>query len=266
MPPESTLRRITRVSAGKPSLFWDYIATEHIVSIIINHVEYARLSCTPANLGDLGLGFLWSEGLIDRFTDVPVPEIDDVLGTVSFCLPSIPKCYLTKRSRQRVVLPGCGSVHQGVSVPPPFTLDPDGPPLYQISWEDISRVSSELVQSNDMFRQTGGTHAAGLLKGGSLIVLREDIGRHNAVDKIGGYILSQRIDTSQAALIVTGRMSSDTVLKAARFGIPVISSRGAPTSMAVALALGLNMTLIGFSRALRMNIYTSPERILTLDP
>ncbi|MFO8008028.1 MAG: formate dehydrogenase accessory sulfurtransferase FdhD, partial [Candidatus Brocadiia bacterium] len=127
--------------------------------------------------------------------------------------------------------------------------------------EHILCVLRRLRVMAPVFQMTGATHQAAFTNGPNVLHFEEDIGRHNAVDKVLGRCLMQRTDTRSGALLVTGRVNGEMVLKALRQGVPVVAGRGAATARAVDLARERRLTLVGFARGDRMNIYSAPERI-----
>jgi len=205
---------------------------------------------------------LWAAGVLgasSMLSGLPEPDADVELGVVSFQIPGLKAVPLPRR----IVTSGCGGAvlpWAGVDgCPTTSALGSGHAALFTTS--DLATASSDLLRANKLFAETGGAHAAGAWIRGSPMVVREDIGRHNAVDKVGGYLVRNKTDGSASMLAVTGRVSSDLILKAAVFRFPVVVSRGAPTDLAVRIAGELEMTLVGFCRGQRMNIYTVPERI-----
>ena len=124
----------------------------------------------------------------------------------------------------------------------------------------------DLERASALFRETGGVHAAALTDGRSLVAFAEDIGRHNAVDKVIGRCLRAGVPLGSLAALSTGRVSANVLAKAARVGVPVVASHGAVTSRAIDLALAAGVTVVGFARGQRMNVYTSPWRLGLPDP
>lgn len=115
---------------------------------------------------------------------------------------------------------------------------------------------------SSVYKETGGVHSAALWDGRKIEAFCEDIGRHNAIDKIFGYCIMNNISVTDKIILTSGRISSDVLIKISRRGMPVIISRNAPTSLAVEMAYFLGITLVGFVRGQRMNVYTYPERVV----
>jgi FdhD protein len=132
----------------------------------------------------------------------------------------------------------------------------------KVSSKDITDISKEFINMSSSYKETGGVHSAALWDGRKIEIFCEDIGRHNAIDKIFGYCLMNNIPVADKVILTSGRISSDVLIKISRRGVPVIISRNAPTSLAVEMAYFLGITLIGFVRGQRMNIYTYPDRVI----
>ena len=220
------------------------------LTIRINGQEAGTVLCTPEKLNYLTAGFLYLEGIIETLSDVLMVHMENGVADV--------------RLHKQITLPerkirtsGCGG---GVT----FQLDTDISPVAserRLRPEQVSDLMKLLYAYCEAYRDTGGIHTSALSDGEQLLVVSEDLGRHNTLDKIAGECLFREIDTSDGALVTTGRISSEMLFKAARMGIPILISRTAPTSLAVDLARQLNITLIGYARARRFNVYAHRERI-----
>jgi len=227
------------------------VAVEHPLTVSVGDVEVATLLCSPSHVEDLVVGFLFSEGFIGGLGDVIALHHDPDAGRVVVELRgSLPPA-------RRVVTSGCGA--RG-------TLRAEGLPRrveaeLEVEVSELVEAMTELNRSGRLFEATGAVHSAGLARGGRVLVVREDVGRHNAVDKVVGAALRSGLGPGGLVVLASGRLSSEMVLKAARFGAPVVASRAAPTDLAVELAERLGITLVGFLRGLRMNLYANPERI-----
>ncbi|MBM3167588.1 MAG: formate dehydrogenase accessory sulfurtransferase FdhD, partial [Chloroflexi bacterium] len=160
-------------------------------------------------------------------------------------------------------LSGCGSTGSAATA---AQLATDLPPLQsdlRLRQEMLLGLAQTMVAAQGVHKQTGGVHAAALFAStGELLVLREDIGRHNAVDKVLGYALLRHLPLDDKVLLTTGRASHEMVVKAVRLGLPVVASVSSPTSLAVQIASRLNCTLIGYLRGQRMVLYTHWWRVL----
>ena len=221
---------------------------------------------TPGGEDELAAGFLITEGLcdpadIDRF-DIGDPETDarpDDTITVHLRRRFDPDLV---RERQTVATASCGicgtaSVDDIVRRCAPL---PDGPRVDPVA---LFGLTTSLRAAQETFDSTGGLHASGLFDpSGRLLRVREDVGRHNALDKlVGAAVLARSLPLHDTLLLVSGRVSFELVQKAAMAGIPVIAAVGAPTDLAVDTAACLGVTLVGFLRGERCNVYTRPERL-----
>ncbi len=266
--------RVTAVSAGVRTERPDTIATEEPMEIRVEGVGQPAVSVavtmrTPGGDFELAAGFLYTEGLIAERGDVArvsycedlAPEEQhynvvtvelarafdaDVLARRTFYANS--SCGICGKATLDDVEVHCAPLSSGPIVPA----------------EVISSLPGSLRSAQTVFDRTGGLHAAGLFTTqGELLALREDVGRHNAVDKIvGESLLAGELPLSERVLQVSGRVSFEIVQKAARAGIPIVSAVSAPSSLAVDAAERLGMTVVGFVRDERFNVYSHPERVL----
>jgi FdhD protein len=264
--------RALSVDAGVTVERPDVLAAEEPMEIRVegDHQEAVSVAVTmrtPGNDFELAVGFLYTEGLISARDEVRRVSYCEDLGpeeqhynvvTVELARSFDPAVV----QRNFYASSSCGicgkatlddvEVHCAPILPGP-----------EVKGEAITAMPEALRKAQRVFEQTGGLHAAGLFApGGKLLALREDVGRHNAVDKIVGQgLLAGDLPLSQRVLQVSGRIGFEIVQKAARAGIPVITAVGAPSSLAVEAAERMGMTLVGFVRDQRFNVYTHPERI-----
>jgi len=263
---------ITLEGAGRRTEAADPVAVEHPLTVFLDGRELATLLCTPDHLDDLVLGFLFGQGLIAGPEDVVGLHLEAAAGRAEVRLAR-PVSLADRLYARRVITTGCGAAGsefysaldalQVRALPGPGNETPV--PAAAV-W-----AAARLLQTNSpLFRGTGGVHTAMLARSdGTPLVTRDDIGRHNAVDKVIGHLLRTGEGTSDAPsqsptpgfLMITGRVSSDIVLKAARGFIPVVASRSAPTSLAIELARRLDLTVVGFVRGRRMNLYSGGWRV-----
>jgi FdhD protein len=135
----------------------------------------------------------------------------------------------------------------------------------QVPPEAIGRLVEELFNAQSLYRETGGVHTSALSNGMEIVIVAEDIGRHNTLDKIAGLCLMKKIQPGTRILITTGRISSEMLQKAARMNVPILISRTSPSSLSIEMAERYGITLIGYARKHRFNVYTQPERVHLTD-
>lgn len=263
--------QVKRWQEGTQELSEEYLTVEEPCEIRLAGRSLAVIMRTPGHDQELALGFLFTEGIIQEPDDVldirtaydneglPLPNVVEITLRAE-CMEN-----LAERTFQRnfSVSSSCGlcgknSIADVFCISEPLPVDD-----MRISASCLYDLPALLRKAQAVFTHTGGLHAAGLFSmQGKLILLREDVGRHNAVDKLIGYGLLQRtLPYSRSILLVSGRTSFEIIQKAVRARIPCIAAISAPSSLAVELAEQSGMTLIGFLRAHTMNIYTHPERI-----
>ena len=248
--------RVTR--EGKKDIE-DIVTQELPLTIILNHRELVTLLCSPAELEFLAIGFLFSEGLIKSKEEIKKIIIDDQKG-IARVETEEGKEPANEFLFKRLITSGCG---RGAS----FYSDADVQGLVKIKSQiGISAVGifalvKEFQHRSQIYRATGGVHSAALCDTRSILLFSEDIGRHNAIDKIFGECLLRDISTNDRIIITSGRISSEILLKVAKRDIPILISKSAPTNLGVKLAKDLGVTVIGFVRGERMNVYTHGWRV-----
>jgi len=244
----------------------DHVAEERPLHIFLNRIHYATILCYPKSLRELTVGHLLSEGVLKSSTEIREISLEK-RGKCQVELKSgvdLQKRIKSSQSFGRLIPTTCGSSDYW---PLAKLIDRIGLNKLQLDFRVRTQVISEstkrLNNVAEVFRRTGGVHVAALCAAdGSLITCAEDVGRHNAVDKVIGFHALRRGDFSQCFLASSGRLSGDIVLKAARMRIPVVSSLAAAIDSGVEVARQAGVTLIGFVRGQRMNIYTFPKRIV----
>jgi FdhD protein len=233
----------------------DVVAVEEPLEIRVDGSPLTVTMRTPGDDGELALGFLYGEGLIDGPREVGLTEdfaanIVEVQGPLSRD-PGQRRFYTTS---------SCGVCGKGAleEVAVHSAPLPDGPAIARSLLADLP---NRLVQP--AFERTGGVHATGLFTpDGRLLLAREDVGRHNAMDKvIGRALLDGLVPLGERILCVSGRLSFELVQKAAVAGAPILVGVGAPSSLAISLADDRGLTLCGFARRGNVNVYTRPERV-----
>lgn len=255
-------RTITRYSKGNIEKIEDDIVTEHPITIKLNQKEFATLVCTPEYIEDMVIGFLTSEGVIRNYEDIDDLWIQVNEGFAHVTTNYVNEFYETFHSK-RYITSCCGKSRQG------FVFFNDVRMAHyfkdtniQLSYEDCFRLMDEMQQSSTMFQETGGVHNAALCKKDGIIISRVDIGRHNALDKIYGYCLRNKISLKDKVIVFSGRISSEILTKVAKIGCEIVLSKSAPTQLALELAEELGITTVGFIRNGSLNVYTRSDRIV----
>jgi len=233
----------------------DLVILEYPFTIFIDDEEIITLLCTPKSLKELAIGFLYSEGFIDNLDVIEKIYIDEDKGRAYVDL-KFRKVLNEKLQGKRTITSGCGKGTVFYNVLDSFKSKKVENKL-TITIENVVQLTKEFNNKSDLFLSTGGVHSCALCDINNIIYFEEDIGRHNALDKILGRAFIDEIDLSDKIVVTSGRISSEMLIKSAKRGIPAIVSRSAPTSLAIDMARELNIILIGFARGQKMNIYTS---------
>ncbi|MEK7354629.1 MAG: formate dehydrogenase accessory sulfurtransferase FdhD [Chloroflexota bacterium] len=251
---------ILKVTEESSSKVDDVVATESPLTIILNNQELVTLLCSPKDLNYLAVGFLASEGLLDKKEDIKQVTVDEVRGVVR--VETVDDRTLANELLfKRLITSGCGrgaSFYSAADVQNRTKIESKT----QISADEVSSLVREFQHHSELYRATGGVHSAALCDTRNIMVFNEDIGRHNAVDKIFGECLLKGISTDGKVIVTSGRISSEILLKVARGNIPIIISKSAPTNLGVKMANELGITLVGFARGKRMNVYTNDWRVI----
>jgi FdhD protein len=248
---------IIRINNATKEDTCDSIIEELPLDIFVNHEFYATLMCTPIDVVELAVGFLFSEGVIRAISSIKSIEEKYENRVCIILHGKVTVDYNTSRA----ITSGCGngSIHV-ISLEECSIKFIDSNCKFSIV--EILRLMSEFNSKSELFKQTGGAHSSCLCSENSILLFSEDIGRHNALDKVIGKALMKNIDFNDKIVMTTGRISSDIVVKVAKAGLQIIVSHSAPTSLALSIAKTANITIIGFARANRMNIYCSDHRLI----
>lgn len=233
----------------------DIVILEYPFTIFLNDEEVITLLCSPSSLENLAIGFLYSEGFIGSLSDIKDMRIDGDKGIAYVYLNDVSK-FSEKFRNKRTITSGCGKGTVFYNVLDSFKSKKIEKQL-PIQIDHIKELVREFNRKSELFVNTGGVHSCALCSIDGIIIFEEDIGRHNALDKVFGKALIDDIDTTDKIVLTSGRISSEILIKVAKREIPVIVSRSAPTSLSVEMANKLNITLIGFARGQKMNIYSN---------
>jgi FdhD protein len=258
---KTKIQKIIKISKGEVQSVEDEVVEESSLSIYLNNKKLVTLMNTPSDQKYLALGFLFSEGWVKEKGDLKKILFDSRKNEVKVFTKKtikVPEDF----SESSILTSGCG---KGKSFQKLNDVDPLADIMinleFTITLDQIEKLIKEFEQKSYVFRSTGGTHSAALADKERILLFKEDIGRHNAVDKVLGEALFRGISIDDKFLILSGRISSDILLKSARGKINLIISRSAPTSLAIELAQKLGITIVGFARGKRLNIYTYPARV-----
>jgi len=223
------------------------VVREQPVTVYVNGERFLTLLCSPFDLEPLVLGYLWMEKVIAGLDEVAALEVSEVDGRAEVTLTR-PVTLPT----ERILTSGCGG---GIT----FRIDPRLFPrvrsTLKVKPEALAARLHDLLRDARHYHASRGIHGAALADADRVLLLAEDVGRHNAVDKLKGLALLRGLPTDDRILLSTGRVSSEMLLKAARMGVPLIASRTSPTEMAVALAEQLGITVAGYVRGDGLNLY-----------
>ncbi|MCM3739159.1 formate dehydrogenase accessory sulfurtransferase FdhD [Oceanobacillus luteolus] len=240
------------------------ITTEFPLTLMLDGHEFATIVCSPSELEDLTIGFLASEGIIRKADEIKELQVDMYTGFAHISLhqPVQPQQF---DHSSRFIGSCCGKSRQfyfksDVRVAKTVTSK------LEIKVSECIMLMEDLLDSSLEFQKTGGVHSAALATSDGLLYTRSDIGRHNALDKVFGSMLRGRISAKEKLVVFSGRISSEVLLKISKMGIGLILSKSAVTDLAVQLANDLGITVIGFTRGDRMNIYTHSHRVVDLHP
>ena len=230
------------------------------LTIILNRRELMTLLCTPVDLKYLAIGFLFSEGWLKSKEELKKITVDDQRGVVRV------ETGEDKRANglpdQQLITSGGGRrafTHDAVNLQDKTKVNSQ----LSVPASRLLALAKRFQHKSHLFRATGGVHSAALYNERGILAFSEDIGRYNAIDKVLGKCILDCIPMAHHVIITSGRVSSEVVLKIARMNVPVLVSRSAPTDRSVKLAADSGITLIGFARGDKMNIYSGGWRIVT---
>jgi FdhD protein len=260
---------VRRYRQGEMTEQTDRVAVEEPLEIRLAGEPFQVLMRLPGWEKELALGFLFTEGIVRELGDIVTLHFCGT-GTDPLLPPNVVDIVLSDAAQARtgrrhleVAYSSCSlcakeAVAEICRKTPPVSsgLSVDCPTL--------TALMERMAASQAVFKETGGTHGVALASpDGRIFILAEDIGRHNAMDKVIGRALLERRDLTRMVALLSGRISFEMALKTVRAGIPILAAVSAPTSMALTLAQEMRLTLAGFVRGSRLNVYTHPERLLT---
>lgn len=252
-----------RYEAGRCEPIEALAVTETPVMLTVNGEDWLVLQCTPLELEALAVGFLFNEGLIrskDEIASVRVCATGDNVDV--WLTHAVEKPAHWQRTS------GCTGGVTSATLAVNSTLVNPSPAIdgARLRPDEITALVVRLFEAQDLYKSAGGVHTSALTDGQRILIVAEDIGRHNTLDKIAGRCLLDEIKPAQRVLVTTGRLSSEMVQKAARIGASVVISRTAPSSLSIEMAEQAGITLIGYARRDRFTVYSHPERVISPTP
>lgn len=247
--------KLTRIKGNKIEEISDLVAKEITFTILLNKKKLVTLNCSPEKYKYLGLGFLYTSGILQKKEDIISLDINEKQGLMNIKIKGV------SLSSEDIIDSNLwiGSYRQleeqkETSLPTDTSL--------KINNNLVYSLISEMQERANFFKLTGGVHSCALVdKQGSIILFSEDISRYNSIDKILGEAFVNNITTEDKIVLTSCRITSGILRKIIIGKLPIVISRAAPTDLAIKLAKRMGITLVGFVREKRMNIYTHPERI-----
>ena len=254
---------VERENVGAVERATDYVAEERPVALHYYRLPYVVMLASPADLEDLGVGFTLSEGIVDAADEIRGVELvrDGDALAVHLNITGERLSRILQRQRNLTGRTGCGlcgveSVEEAIRHPAPVR---EG---VRVTSAELHAELAKLHTQQPLNLRTGSVHAAAwALPGKGIQLVREDVGRHNALDKVIGALVRSKTDLSAGYLIITSRASYEMVQKAATVGISLVVAVSAPTALAIDLAGETGLTLVGFARADRHVVYSHPQRL-----
>jgi len=242
----------------------DCVAEEVPVALIVNGAPHVVMMASPCDLADFALGFMLSEAIVASADEVEILGVSalDNGYEVSLRIPEVRREKLADRRRNLVGRSGCG-LCGSETIAEAMRPSPHVPAGLPIEATALHRALHALRQRQPINAVTGATHAAGWADAsGRLLLVREDVGRHNALDKLIGAMSQQRLDSARGFAVITSRASYEMVLKAATIGMPLLAAISAPTALAVRMAEEAGLSLIGFARNNNHVVYACGARLI----
>jgi FdhD protein len=238
------------------------VIQEAQICLYVNGMELATFMCSPMAPADLAIGFLRSERLIDSLADIRTWRVAENGECVDVWLskPFEPPT-------RRVITAGCGG---GVTFDDLAQTRAPLDDALQVTSRQITTWMKQMHQRAELYNAVRGVHTSALCdpagEPGSDMLIAQDLGRHNTIDRLWGIAMQRNLDTRGKVLVASGRISSEMLSKAARMGVPVVVSRTSPTSLSVRLGAAWNITVIGYCRGEQFRVYTVPERVQPAAP
>lgn len=242
---------VLRINGSDIAEIADTVVREFSLTIVLNGKSLVTILCSPVALEALTAGFLIAQGFVERREDIEKLWLEMQSSTVH--VQTVRPVDIDFKP----VIASSGARHTGRT----DIWKTGGGSKITITPSQVIALMEMFVHTSEVFENTGGVHSAALCDTSDILVFHEDIGRHNAIDKIFGQCLLQGISLDERLILTSGRVSSEIIYKVAKCDIPILISKSAPTDRGIALADGLGITLIGFARDDKMNVYTNRWRV-----
>ncbi|MDE1179584.1 formate dehydrogenase accessory sulfurtransferase FdhD [Paraburkholderia sp.] len=255
--PGAVERQVRRHRGDAVESTADFVGQEWPVALVFNGISHAVMMCTPCDLEAFAVGFAISEGIVERGSDIQDIEVmlfDGDLPHAEVQLQVVQKAFVELKEKRRALAgrTGCGVC--GIESIDLLDLKPERVPdtgfLTRLAPDAIERASRELPEHQALTRLTGGLHAAAWCDAnGAIHYAFEDVGRHNALDKLIGQLVLDRVDTKDGFVFLSSRASYELVRKSARVDVPMVATISAPSSLAIEIARRAGVRLVSFCRA-----------------
>jgi FdhD protein len=238
----------------------DVVAVELPVTVVLNESEVATLLCSPCDLEELAIGYLLSEGILSRESEIKSVLHNPRSGVVKV---QVPERFVLLDGYQggRLVGSGCANALPLYRVADGLDLNTVSSE-YRITADRVTELMGEFQKAGSTYILSHGTHSCAIHTSKAISYFAEDIGRHNALDKIVGRCFLDGVSTCESVVLTTGRVSSEIVFKVGKLGVPILVSRSVPTSLALEVAEKVGITIVGFARGSRMNGYCHGWRVV----
>ncbi|MFH1230676.1 MAG: formate dehydrogenase accessory sulfurtransferase FdhD [Planctomycetota bacterium] len=250
---------ITKIKDNTKEIIEDLVAEEVPFTLNLAKKEFVTLLCSPFDLEDLVRGFLFTSGLIKKADEIKNIVLNEQQWVAYIELANGVECgdLLFKR----LYTSGCGRgtlFYNAVDIMHRLKITSD----FKIRSDYTIALMADFQKRSQIYFKTGGVHSAALADEKSILIFREDIGRHNAIDKVIGHAVLANNTFENKILLTSGRISSEVLFKVKKCGVPIVISRSAPTNQGIRLSKDFGITLVGFARGNRMNVYSGEKRII----
>lgn len=256
---------VLRVVRGDQEFCQDVLAEEVPVAMVYNDLSHAVMLSTPDNLADLALGFSLSERILEHPSELYDVEVSAACDGVEVRMDVASRRFMELKERRRSLAgrTGCGLCGVDSLKAVSRVAEPVSRRGEPISTKAVAKALGQMHEGQELHRMTGAVHGvAWVSPDGDVLALREDVGRHNALDKLIGHMARNHIDPTSGFVLTSSRASYEMVQKCAVVGIGMMAAVSAPTALAVRLAKEYNLTLCGFARGSRLVVYSHPDHLI----